>query len=78
VGHGSDIAGRQAPLGPFFLGRLARQAQLRIEWRVRLEAPMPELLEHALLSTYDDCVALGLTAEARRVLGLPEGAAEDH
>jgi hypothetical protein len=77
VEHGARIAGPEVPLGWFFLERLARLAQLRTASWARLEAPLPELLEHALLSTYDDCVGLGLLAEARRVLGVPEGADDD-
>jgi hypothetical protein len=58
------------PLDAHFLSRFARMTRLRDA--DGLDASHRWLLNLALFSTYRDCVALGLRAPARRVLGLAD------
>ncbi len=74
---GTDAAAWRPALGRMFLVRLARLQQLRQEWCARLETPPPELVEHALLSTYADCINLGLEAQVRACCGVPENVDEE-
>jgi hypothetical protein len=69
VEHRADVAGRGAPLGEYFLARLARLAEIRRAWleNVVIGEP-PELLDYALASTYADCLRLGLRAQAQELL----------
>jgi hypothetical protein len=67
---GAGLGSPRERLGWFFLARLARLVGLRSEWQARLGTPPPGLLEHALASTYADCLQLGLRAEARALLGI--------
>lgn len=55
-----------------FLERLRRLAELRATGSPDLNAGLRHLLDHALYSTYQDCVQLGPRAEARRMLGWPD------
>ena len=61
-----QVLDRQA-LNTLFLGRLARlvvkESQAQNTWE-------RALVSRAILSTYRDCRALGVTAEAERVLSL--------
>jgi hypothetical protein len=69
VEHRADVAGRGVPLGEYFLARMARLAEIRRAWLEDVvSGEPPELLDHALASTYADCVGLGLRAQARRLL----------
>lgn len=64
---------RERPaLALFFLLRLDRLVMLRS--MPALTAERRKLVDHALYSTYWDCVRAGLRAEARLMLGLPAGA----
>ena len=49
------------------LARLVRKAALLGRYLVPGDRRM-RLLNHAILATYDDCRALGITAEARAIL----------
>jgi hypothetical protein len=60
-------------LEQLLLQRLERLAALRKTNYLLHDYPAPaRLTEHALFSTYQDCVRLGLEGQARRILGLPE------
>jgi hypothetical protein len=58
----------------FFLARLEHLVALRRSPRPGAERWQRRLLNHAIYSTYRDCVALGLVDEARTVLRGEEGA----
>lgn len=61
-----------AELQTLFLGRLERLASMRaLCYQEGYREPL-RLIDHALYSTYRDCVRLGLRAEGRRRLGLPQ------
>jgi hypothetical protein len=60
------------PLQHLLLQRLERLAALRKTNYLLHDYPAPKrLTEHALYSTYQDCVRLGLETQARRILGMP-------
>lgn len=65
-----EIDGGIAELEPYFLGRLRRLSALRHASR-RLPRTDQRLVDHALYSTYWDCVQLGLRGAAREALELP-------
>jgi hypothetical protein len=52
----------------FFLQRLQHMVSLRRAPELSLTPFQTQLLNHAIYSTYRDCVALDLTEEARAVL----------
>ena len=68
MGNTAEAAERRARLGRYFLARLTRLVELRQAWRANIGTERPELLEHALFSTYIDCSRLGLQMEARELL----------
>ena len=68
--RGTDVAGRGAPLGEYFLARLVRLAEMRRAWLKLVDGEPPELLDYAMASTYADCVQLGVRDRARGLLGL--------
>ena len=66
------LGGRADSLERLLLHRLERLAALRTTNFLLHDYPAPQrLTEHALYSTYQDCVQLGLESQARRILGLP-------
>lgn len=57
----------------FFLGRLGRMEQQRREMAgMNASDPNMRLLNKAMYSTYQDCVAAGVTGPARMMLGMQE------
>jgi hypothetical protein len=60
---------RRATPETFFLRRLYRLIELRE--RSDLDPAQRRQVNHALYSTYRDCVGLGMRAKATTILGLP-------
>ena len=63
-----DLEARAMP-ETFFLRRLYRLIELRE--RPDLDPAQRRQVNHALYSTYWDCVGLGMRAKATTILGLP-------
>ena len=61
--------GRDA-LRTYFLERLTRLEGMRTAPDSGLDSQQRRLLDHALYSTYWDCVNLGVRDDAQRLLGL--------
>jgi hypothetical protein len=61
-------------LAYLFLDRLCRLRELEEAWEPTRTAAERRLLGHALYSTYEDCVRIGLRTLARAMLGLPQDA----
>lgn len=57
----------------FFLNRLEALVARRRRPVLELERAQSRLIDHAIYSTYRDCIALGLADEARAVLRDQEG-----
>jgi hypothetical protein len=55
----------------YFLERISRLEAMRNEYSGSMDRQQRRLLEHALYSTYWDCVNLGMRDEARESLGMP-------
>jgi len=72
VGNGAATRSERhsyTPLELFFLGRLERFLRLRRQHRMNeLPPELVKLLDKAILSTYRDCLQLGIGEEARRIL----------
>jgi hypothetical protein len=60
---------RLTPLRAHFVQRLHRLIELKA--MSHLDTDQRRLVNHALYSTYWDCVTLGARAEASTILGLP-------
>jgi hypothetical protein len=58
----------EGQLEDYFLERLRRLQGLRTQSGETLDGPQRRLLDHALYSTYWDCVRLGNKADAQRLL----------
>ena len=67
-------ASRYTIIQRFFLTRLEHLVARRRAFPARAERWQRRLVDHAIYSTYCDCVSLGLTSEARTVLRGEEGA----
>jgi hypothetical protein len=65
--------GAQHRLQCLFLDRLHRLIDLDESWNPEWSAEERRLLEHALYSTYHDCVRVGLRPIARAMLTLRTG-----
>ena len=65
---------RYSVIQRFFLARLERMVALKRSSDTPREPWHVTVLNRAIYSTYRDCVALGLTTEARTVLRGEEGA----
>ncbi|MFN0072171.1 MAG: hypothetical protein ACKVVP_11860 [Chloroflexota bacterium] len=68
----ADIGRHQ--LQCLFLDRLHRLIELDESWRPEWSPEERRFLEHALYSTYHDCVRVGLRSIARAMLGLSSAA----
>jgi hypothetical protein len=67
----ADVSAKREVMGleVHFLERLTRLGHTRMEAYATLDGRQRRLLDHALYSTYWDCVNLGLRKEARRIVG---------
>ena len=70
MAHHTSAGKRHGELGQYFLARLERLVRIRRAWLRNVGGEPLGLLELALASTYADCVALGLAAEARACCGI--------
>jgi hypothetical protein len=66
---GQGLDRRLTPLRTHFVQRLHRLIELKA--MLRLDTDQRRLVNHALYSTYWDCVNVGARAEASTILGLP-------
>jgi hypothetical protein len=70
--HDEHVDSERRQLVCVFLNRLCRLRELEVAWNPQWSTAERHLLEHALYSTYHDCVSLGLRPIARAILGLSD------